>query len=159
MANSKKDPSRAKKQQNFKEQAKKNAARGPKNMLIPETRWQSTDKLDLRGDLAEAFEKALGDLHNLTQHFIKVYQSIVQLNIQAEKITVGYRWDNGEEATAEEVKIFQEKMEALQKLRQQNAPTLQAAENLVNAEKSGLVTAEGKPLTEENLETGKKIIL
>lgn len=159
MPTSKTDKKRKDKKEAFKENAKKEAAQAaiPKTHLIPQTSWQTTDMLDLRGDLLEAFEKnmvltyeALQQAQMNFSHAAQVLQMIMSTNVKSGKINLSYVWNNGEPASEEEVNSFKAKMEEINKLRQEQATKIKQE---ANSEKTGLVGPGGEPIgTDQNLD-------
>lgn len=158
MANSKTDKSRETKKEHFKKQAKKAAAQAeiPRTHLVPQTEWQSTDVLEMRGDLAEAFELNMMKAWEAINAAGKAFSSMMSLNIQAKKVKLTYIWNNGEAATDEEVRKFEESRAMVQQLQQEQMEKLQQT---LKDEQEGkgviLETVGGAPLTEENLEREK----
>lgn len=166
MAVSAKSKDRKSKVEAFKQQAKEQAKKEaiPKTHLIPLTEWGTTDVLDIRGDILEALEnqmvltyqalqKSAAELDQAQVNFQntgRVLQMIVQQNIKAEKIKVKYVWNNGEDATDQDVTDFQKQMEDLKELQQQKVDNLKSQEN---AAKTGLVGPDGNPVgTNQNLD-------
>jgi len=166
MSASKQEKERKSKAQTFKERAKEQAkqAKIPKSYLVPLTEWDSTQVLDLRGDLLDALEQqfvstyqelqqAKGYLQNAEQEFQKaahVVQMIMQANIKAGKVRVKYSWNNGEDATEQDIKEFEAKM---QEIRDKQQKEFEAHQASLNAEKTGLVDPGGNPIgTTQNLE-------
>jgi hypothetical protein len=159
MAQSKQSKDRANKKEEFKEKAKKEAAQAaiPKTHLIPETTWQTTDVLDLRGGLLEILEKQMVLTFEKIQQSIQVQeqiqaefakagqvmQMIMGSNIKSGKIKLSYKWNNGEDATEEDVAKFKAQMEEISKKRIEQVEEFQKNSN---AAKTGLVTPEGEPL-------------
>jgi hypothetical protein len=141
-------------------QKKKNAqASQPKTHLIPDVEWQSTDNLDLRGDVAEAIQNNLVVAFEALQKAGQAFQVLLNLNIKAGKAKLKYTWNNGEIPTDSELKEYQEQMNQLQALK---AEQLKKAQDGIAAEakknqtsKTNLVTTDGQPLTEENLSKSK----
>lgn len=159
---SKKDK-KQQKLQNFKNKAKKMAEqqKTPKTHLIPQTEWQSTDILDIRGDLLEALEKTLvgtfTKIQELNQEFnkaAKVMQMILSTNIKAEKIKLKYKWNNGEDATPADVEKYESEMAKLQEQQKaqyeqmiaQQKQNQEDAKKNENAIKTGLVDTNGSPI-------------
>lgn len=162
MATSKKDKSRANKVEKFKEGAKKEAAfaNTPRTHLIPQTEWQSTDTLDMRGDLAQHFEIELVKAYEAVQKVGQIFSEMMSLNMGTGKVKLTYIWNNGEKPTEKEVEDYKLAVQFMQQERQKQMNEIQdrlqkTAQDNVNASKSGLVTADGQPLTEENLEKSK----
>lgn len=168
MAESKKNQSRQGKVDAFKQKAKEQSKQNktPKTHLIPLTEWQSTDALELRGDLLEAMEQQfvltfqslqearniLNETQNEFQKAAQVLQMVMQQNIKAGKITLKYAWNNGEDATSEEVATFEKKMNELRELQKKQFEDAQKKENAL---KTGLVAANGEPIgTTQNLAAG-----
>jgi hypothetical protein len=159
MSVSKKDPSRKEKLNAFKEQAKKQAQQQsiPKNQLIPTTDWNDDETLEIPGNFLKALEQYMvGTYQNLTEarsmlnaaqaeftNAGRIMQSIIGRNIDAGKISLDYVWNNGEDATPEEVAEYQKQLAQLQELQKQKSAE---AQKLQNAAKTGLVTSEGEPL-------------
>lgn len=145
----KKDKTRKDKVEKFKDNAKQQAAQAaiPKTHLIPQTNWNTTDVLDLRGDLLEALEKQMvlvyQNLQAANDEFNKaaqVMQMIMSTNVKSGKINLTYSWNNGEKATEQEVEDFKAKMKEIQELRNKQVQDLKRTEN---AAKTGLVAADG----------------
>ena len=165
MANSKPKASREGKAKAFSQaqqaQASKRAA-GPRTQIVPSTQWESKDFLLIRGDLLEGFNKTFEVLYSAFQQLGMIYQQIIALNVNSEtnpegKIKFTYIWDNGEKVSDQDLEIFKRKMGQIQALRQkQQAEVQQLAQ--VKESQSGLVTADGAPLTEETLDNAHKII-
>jgi hypothetical protein len=166
MSVSKQSKERKSKKETFKEQAKlKNQQEKiPKSHLIPLTEWKSTDILDVRGDLLEALEQQMvltyqelsnahAYLNNAQAEFQKagrVMQMIMQENIKAGKIKLEYQWNNGEDATPEDVQKFEVKMAEIRAKQKELAET---AKKEQNASKTGLVGPGGQPIgTDQDLE-------
>lgn len=152
MAKSKTDPKRKKKLQNFKTKQKKMSEQQQvqKTHLVPETEWQSKDILDLRGDLLEALEQTYVETYKhlmaANESFSKggqVMQMILSTNIKAGKVKLNYRWNNGEAATEAEVKAWEDQMKALRAQQQQQVEEVLAQQN---AQKTGLVAPDGRPI-------------
>jgi hypothetical protein len=154
MANSKKDKTRANKAEKFKENAKKAAAQAaiPKHHLIPQTEWKTTDVLDLRGDLAEAFEIHMVKAFESLQAAGETFRQLMSLNIQAGKVKITYIWNNGEIPTEKEVQEYQKAMDMMQKQREQ----FEKAQRGEVEPGTVLETVGGAPLTEENLEAERQ---
>lgn len=137
------------KQNKFKENAKKEAAKQavPKTHLVPVPTWQSSEQLELRGDLLEALEQQLVAAIDAVQKAGQVVQFVMQHNVKSEKIKIDYVWNNGEKPTDEEVSNFKAEMERVRQERQKQAKEFQ--ENLQrqeNAAKTGLVGVDGQPI-------------
>lgn len=159
MAESKTNKQRKGKVETFKEKAKEKAKQEaiPKTHLIPLTEWESTENLDLRGDLMDALEQQMVSTYqNLAQtrqlldeaqrEFQKaahVMQMIIQQNIKAGKVKLNYQWNNGEDASPEEVAEYETKMNELRDLQKKQFEQAQAEKN---AMKTGLVNPDGSPL-------------
>jgi hypothetical protein len=148
-----KDKSRQNKTKAFKEkQVKQNTQQAiPKTHMIPQTEWQSTTVLDLRGDLAEQFEIQMVNAFQALQAAGSIFQQMIAANIEVGKVKLNYIWNNGEVPTEEEVVKYKAAVEEMQRQRQailKGEPAQQQSE-------TGLVTAGGQPLTEENLESEK----
>lgn len=159
MAESKTNPARKGKVEAFKEKAKEKAKQQavPKTHLIPLTEWSSTENLDLRGDLMDALEQqmvatyqnlaqarqVLNEAQNEFQKAAHVMQMIIQQNIKAGKVKLNYQWNNGEDATPEEVTEYETEMQKLRDLQKKQFEQAQAEKN---AQKTGLVSADGSPL-------------
>ena len=142
----------------FKAAAKKAAAQSgtPRTQLIPQTEWQSTENLDMRGDLAEAFEVELVKAYEALQRAGQAFQQFMSLNMQTGKIKISYIWNTGEIPTEKEVAEYKEALAYVQQERQKQIETLQGnIEKGLEANKTGLVTAGGQPLTEANLDEEK----
>lgn len=156
-----------KKLQNFKQKAKKMAAQAkePKTHLIPNTEWQSNDILDLRGDILEALEKTLiqtfEDIQRINQNFNnigRVMQLILSSNIKAGKVKLGYKWNNGEEATAADIAVYESQMaEVAAQQKQQVTEAINANKVNENSLKTGLVDENGSPIgTDQSLDEDEK---
>jgi len=167
MSNSKTNPSRKGKKDNFSQHAKsqaEKAASGPRQSIQPSVLWESKDDLIVRGNLLEAYNKTIEVLFHGLQQLGQIYQQIVALNIQGDanpngKIHVKYLWNNGEEVSPKDLRAFQTKMAEIQALQQKHSQEIQQkAAVLQNTQDTGLVTANGQALTEENLEEEKHII-
>lgn len=159
MAQSKLEKERKEKRSEFKETAKKEAAQKaiPKTHLIPQTNWESTDNLDLRGDLLEALEEQmLLTFQNLREsqkyldisgeHFNKtarVVQAIMQTNVKAGKVKLTYEWNNGEVASEEDVATYEARVA---QLREEQLKQVEKIQSQNNAEKTGLVGLDGSPI-------------
>jgi hypothetical protein len=166
MSASKTNKERKGKVEAFKEKAKEQAKQQavPKTHLIPLTEWPSTENLDLRGDLMDALEQQmvatyqnlaqarqlLNETQNEFQKAAHVLQMIIQQNIKAGKIKLNYQWNNGEDATPEEVTQYETEM---QKLRDLQRKQFEESQKQQNAAKTGLVGADGQPVgTTQSLE-------
>lgn len=166
MAQSKKNPKRKKKVEQFKETAKVQAAQKqiPRTHLVPTPTWQSTENLDLRGDLLEAFEQQLVIAMDAIQKCGQALQYVMQMNIKSEKIKLDYQWNNGEKPTQEEIDKFLADQKTLMEERKKQMlemqETLQKQANQAiaetNASITGLVGPDGvtpvgtnKPLVDE----------
>lgn len=167
MAETKKNPDRKGKVDAFKEQAKQKAAPAAKverEYLIPVTDWQSTEVLELRGDLLEALEQkfletyqglnaakqVLDQTFNRFQQAASAMQMIIQSNVKGGKINLSYKWNDGSDATPAEVEKFEKELEAV-KEKQINAYNEYQAS--LNANKTGLVAPDGRPIgTTQNLD-------
>ena len=149
-----KDKSRQNKTKAFKEkQHKQNTQQAiPKTHMIPQTEWQSTTVLDLRGDLAEQFEIQMVNAFQALQAAGSIFQQMIAANIEVGKVKLNYIWNNGEVPTEEEVVKYKAAVEEMQRQRQAMLKG-ETAEGQKN--ETGLVTAGGQPLTEENLESEK----
>jgi len=154
MATSKKDKSRTKKTEKFKEEAKKaNAiASQPRTHMVPQTEWQSGEMLDLRGDLAEGFELSMVKAYEALQQAGSIFQQFMAMNIQSGKAKVTYIWNTGAIPTDKELSDWKAGMELMQKKRETQMAELQ--KNLQEEANGGTVleTIGGQPLTEQNLE-------
>jgi len=174
MSASKVEKARKDKVQAFKQQAKEKAKQAgtPKTHLLPLTEWNTTDVLDLGGDLAEALEQqfvltwqTLSECeHNLNvaknefQKAAHILQMVMQRNIKAGKVKLKYSWNNGEDATEAEVKEFQAKLEELQAKQREAFEKAKAEEQAqANAKKTGLVGLDGAPIgTDQDLDGDTK---
>lgn len=152
MAQSKKNPKRKKKVQNFKQKAKKMSEqqKTPKTHLVPQTEWNSKDVLELRGDLLEALEQLfvqtyehLSAANSTFSKAGQVIQMIMSNNIKNGKIKLTYKWNNGEDATPEDVAEFEAQMKQIREHQQNQAKQQQ---QLANAAKTGLVGPDGEPI-------------
>jgi len=152
MAQSRKDPKRKKKLQNFKQKSKKMSEQQqtPKTHLIPQTEWNSKETLDIRGDLMEALEKQFyltyQHLQQANQEFEKiaqVMQMIFSTNIKTGKVKLKYSWNNGEPATDQEVKNYEAKIAEIRNAQQKQQEDLLKQENAL---KTGLVGPGGEPI-------------
>ena len=153
MSESKKNKDRSKKVEKFKEQAKKANAQAaiPRTHMLPQTEWQSTDILEMRGDIAEAFEIHMVKAFEALQAAGAAFQQLMAMNIQAGKVKISYIWNNGEIPTEEEVQQYKQAVELMQKRREEFAKAQQGGQQSETA----LTTVGGEPLTEENLEKEK----
>lgn len=155
MAKSKTDKSRKKKVEQFKETAQVKAAQQqiPRTHLVPIPTWQSTENLDLRGDLLEAFEQQLVIAMDAIQKCGQALQYAMQQNIKSEKIKLEYQWNNGEKPTEKEVEDFLAEQKKLQEARKQQMLDMQAEiQRQANHAKTGLVGPDGSPVaTDQNL--------
>ena len=151
------DKKRAKKVEAFKENAKKAAAQAatPRTHLIPQTEWQSTDNLDMRGDIAEQFEVQMVKAFEALQLAGTAFQQMMALNIQSGKVKINYIWNTGEIPTEKEVTEYKAAMEYMQKQREQ----FQKAQAGETEPTTVLETVGGQPLTAENLESEKSLII
>lgn len=147
---------RSKKQEQFKQKAKQQAAQEaiPKTHLVPVPTWQSDDNLNLRGDMLEALEQQLMTAIDAIQKCGQIAQFVMQQNIKAEKIKVNYVWNNGEPASEAEIATHKDAMKKLQDERQKQL--LQMQEQIQqdhNAAVTGLVGPDGQPVgTTQNLD-------
>jgi hypothetical protein len=151
MPKSRKDPSRSKNLNQFKNQSKKmnlQATTG-KQFLVPETSWESNEELILPGHVLEAIEKnfveqhkALAEAQAAFDKQARILQVVFQKNIAVNKIKLQYKWNNGEVATTEEVEQFKADMAKVREHQQKQFEAQQAAA----APKSGLVTANGQDI-------------
>jgi hypothetical protein len=166
MSQSKVEKDRKNKVQAFKAQAKEQAKQAgiPKTHLVPLTEWETTDILNLRGDLLEAMEQQfvltyqnlasaeqmVAEAKKEFQKAAQVMQMIMSTNIKAGKIRLKYSWNNGEDATEEDVKDYEAKME---KIREAQKKAFEDYQKQQNAEKTGLVGPDGQPVgTAQDLE-------
>jgi hypothetical protein len=143
----------------FKEKTKKMQEQKSqqKQYLVPVPQWQSTENLDLRGDMLEALDNTLqetfGHLNQAFQAFNKVgsiMQAVVATNVKSNKITLKYEWNNGEPATEQEVAEFQSKMKEVQEAHKRQ---VEEQLQMQNAQKTGLTDAIGNPIgTTQNLD-------
>lgn len=172
MSESKKDLSRKEKAEAFKEKAKE-GNKPEKTHIIPLTSWEATDNLDLRGDLLEAFEQqlvnqfqaikqaehAIAEAGKAFQKGAHIMQMIMQDNIKKEKIKLTYSWNDGTDATSEEVADYEKKMNEIRELqRKQFQDYFDQKKKEENAEKTGLVNPDGSPIgTTQNLDGEDKI--
>lgn len=143
------------------QKAKANHVQQPKTHLIPDVQWQSTDVLDLRGDVAEAIQNNLVAAYEALQKAGQAFQVLLSLNIQAGKAKLEYTWNNGEIPTEEELSSYKKQMDELQRLKaeQLKAASEGIADQASNkSPETSLVTADGRPLTEENLAKSKVIV-
>jgi len=151
----KKQKEKAKKEK-FKQAEKQKAAQQaiPRTHLVPVPTWQSTDNLDIRGDLLEALEQNLMAAMDAVQKCGQVAQYVMQMNVASKKITLNYVWNNGEAATEAEVETFKEQLKKLQEERTKQALDLQnQIKQDQNAAKTGLVGVDGQPIgTTQDLE-------
>ena len=153
MATAKKDKSRQNKAKAFKDNAKKVAVQQatPKTHMIPQTEWQSTTVLDLRGDLAEQFEIQMVNAFQALQAAGGIFQQMIAANIEAGKVKLNYIWNNGEVPTEQELVNYKRAVEEMQRQRQ----AMLSGQGAEQKSESGLITTGGQPLTEENLESEK----
>ncbi len=159
MPSSKKDKSRKKNLLKFKQTAKKMSEQNqiPKSHLIPTTQWETTDILDVRGDVLEALENSLVEtfgqlqkLNNDMQRLGNVIQVLIKDNVDKGKIKLSYVWNNGETATEEDVLEFKKKMEEFNKAKEDSVKQQKIQQN---AAKTGLVDANGNGIgTEQDLD-------
>lgn len=158
MAESRKNPDRKKNVDAFKATQKDQPKQKEKREhLVPMTKWETTDILDLRGDLFEALENQLLEtfvnLQQAQEAFQKaaqVMQMIIQHNIKKDKIKLEYQWNNGDPASEQDVAEFQAKLKEIQALREKQ---YEEVKKQINASKTGLVGANGEPIaTTQNLE-------
>jgi len=167
MAESKRNADRKANREAFKAIAKQEAEIGKKPekaYLIPITEWETTELLELRGDLLEALEQkfvltyqklaalrqGINEAFDDFQGAASALQMVIQSNVKNGKVKLSYKWNTGEEATAREIKEFETKMEEVKKAQQEAYENYQR--NL-NAEKTGLVSPEGAPIgTTQNLD-------
>ena len=172
MSNSKQNPDRKSKVQAFQAKAKQEnqQQQTPKTHLVPYTEWQSTEILELRGDLLQALEdqyvltfQALIDARNQLaaagENFQKsahIIQMIMQHNIKLDKVKLKYTWNNGETPTEVEIKEYTEKIEQIRDLQKKKFEEAKAQEN---ASKTGLVGVNGQPIgTSQDLTDLKNIL-
>lgn len=155
MAESKKDKTRAKKAEKFKQEAKKAAAIAavPKTHLVPQTEWQSNDNLDCPGHVAEAFEVEMVKAFEALQRAGAAFQELMRVNLESKKVKITYIWNNGEVPTPDEVTKWEAHVKNLQ---QQRAEFERIQNDLKKANETDLVTVGGAPLTQENLEREEK---
>jgi len=166
MAATKNTKSRAGKAKAFSQQAQAQAhkrAEQPRRQIVPSTQWESKDSLIIRGDLLEGFNKTFEVLYSAFQQLGMIYQQIIAMNVQSDtnpegKIRFSYIWDNGEKVSTQDLEVFKRKMGQIQALRQKQSQEVEQLAQVQEGLKTGLVTAEGAPLTEENLENAHKII-
>lgn len=151
-----KKETKKKKVEQFKEGAKKAAqtAATPRTHLVPQTNWQSNDNLDMRGDLAEAFEVHMVKAFEALQAAGQAFQAMMALNIEAGKVKISYIWNTGEIPTEQEVTEYKAALEYMQKQREQFQKA-QAGETSDTI----LETIGGQPLTAENLEAEKPSLI
>lgn len=165
MATAKNRPEQKQKAAKFSEAQKKNvraAQADEKTHLIPDVEWQSTDFLELRGDVAEALQDNIMAAFESLKRAGQAFQVMLNMSIQAKKAKLTYSWNNGESATESEIEAFKEQMEAFGK--QQKAQLDKVSEVIKEGAtksqpKSNLVTVDGAPLTEGNLDKAKSIIV
>jgi hypothetical protein len=146
----------------FKNQQKANNAlhAQPKTHLIPDVEFESTDNLDLRGDIAEAIEMGLGtaflklrEANDALQRAGRAYQLLLGLNIKSGKAKLTYKWNNGDNPTAAEIADYEAKAKQYQEDQAKQQQNAEAEEKIKG---TGLVTVDGTPLTETNLEEAGK---
>lgn len=141
----------------FKEQQKAKHAQAsqPKTHIVPDVEYQSTEMLELRGDVADAIQKGLTTAfinlqkaNKALQEVGQAYQFLLAHNINVGKAKLKYNWNNGQPATEAEIADFQAKMAKIQdeRIKQQKEQ-----EGNKEEPKTNLTTVEGRPLTEENL--------
>lgn len=163
MAKSKTDKSRKNKAEKFKESVQeKNAQRAvPKTHMVPQTVYESNDILDLPGGALDAIQQNFAQAFQAMQNIGQIFQQVLAINIQSEKIKLEYTWNNGEQATPAEIEKFQKDMQKLEQMRNEQAEELQKALKDGTEPKSLLTTVGGQPLTAENLEeeNSSRIIL
>lgn len=160
MAKTKSEKAKTKKVEKFKEGAKQAAAVAaqPRTHMVPQTEWPSNANLDLRGDLAEAFEIHLVKAYEALQAAGSVFQQFMSMNIQSGKAKVTYIWNTGEIPTEEEVTKYKEAMEYVQQQRAKQMELIRKnleAGGETEGEGTVLQTLGGAPLTVENLEQEK----
>lgn len=129
-------------------------AKTEKRFIIPQPSWQSTENMDLQGDVLEALEHTISNtfdkIQELAADFQKVtgvLQQIIGRNVKSGKVTLDYVWNNGEKATKEEAEKWQADFKLLQERRL--AEAADAEKNRIaqaNAEKTGLVSPDGSPI-------------
>jgi hypothetical protein len=166
MAKATNRPEQKQKAAQFSEEQKKKikaAQAGEKTHLIPDVEWQSTDFLELRGDVAEAIQNNLMAAYEALKRAGQAFQVVLNMSIKSGKAKLTYSWNNGEKPTDEEIKNFQAQMEQLNQMKKKQLEDVQTAiakEQEANSEpKTNLVTVDGTPLTEENLDKSKSIIV
>lgn len=129
-------------------------AQSENRFIVPTPEWQSTDQMELRGDLLEALEHTISSTYNkleeACQEFNKVLgalQQIIGRNINTGKIKLKYVWNNGVEATEEEGAAFKKQYdELLARRKQEEVDRIKNDIAMANAEKTGLVGVDGAPL-------------
>jgi hypothetical protein len=163
MPTAKNRPGQKQKAAQFSEEQKKRvraAQAGEKTHLIPDVEWQSADFLELRGDVAEAIQNNLMAAYEALQRAGQAFQVVLNMSIQKGSAKLKYSWNNGEPASEEDIKEFQAQMELINK---QRTEQLQKVQDVIAKEKgepkTDLVTVDGAPLTEGNLDKAKNIIV
>lgn len=163
MPTAKNRPGQKQKAAQFSEEQKKKiraAQAGEKTHLIPDVEWQSADILELRGDVAEAIQNNLMAAYESLQRAGQAFQVMLNMSIQKGKAKLTYSWNNGEAASEADIKEFQAQMEQINKMK---TDQLQKVQDVIAQEKgepkTDLVTVDGAPLTEENLDKSKSIIV
>ena len=166
MAKTSNRPEQKQKAAQFSEEQKKKikaAQAGEKTHLIPDVEWQSQDFLELRGDVAEAIQNNLMAAYEALQRAGQAFQVVLNMSIKAGKAKLTYSWNNGEKPTDEEIKNFQDQMNQLNEMKKKQLEDVQDAINkekeAEGQPKTNLVTLDGAPLTEENLDKSKSIIV
>ena len=122
-----------------------------KQFLVPETQWQSTDILEVRGDILQVLESQMVTAYKKISEALSEFQKagqalsyLMQYNIKSGKIALNYKWNNGEPATAEEVESYKSQMEQLQKHQQEKQQhEKDFNKKFENASKTGLVDEKG----------------
>lgn len=145
------------------QKVKNQQAQQEKTHLIPDVEWQSTDTLPLRGDVAEALQQNIIGAFELIQRAGQAFQVFMNMAIKSGAAKLTYTWNNGEKPTPDEIAEYQTQIDELQRLK---AEQLKNAQEGIKQEmaaqkapKTNLVTTDGAPLTEENLDNSKKIII
>lgn len=142
---------------------KNQQAQQDKTHLIPSVEWESTDTLGLRGDVAEALQQNIVNAYECIQRAGQAFQVFLNMNIKSGGAKLTYTWNNGEKPTDAEIAEYQKQIEELQKLKAEQLQKAQAGIQQEMADQkapaSNLVTPGGAPLTAENLDNEKNIII
>lgn len=176
MAVSRKDKNRHKNLLQFKQKKMQQNEEGAKaqkeqkKQLYPQPEWQSDDDLIVKGHIVEAIQENFLSAYSALQKAGQAFQALIGQNIYDEeknpggKIKLKFVWNNGEDATEEEVanlkKMAQERDKLMRKQQdgaEQSKADFTDGPDSEDTKSSGLVTAEGEPLNKDSVE--KKIIV